>query len=302
VGRGGAGHAAPGHAGAYPGGHTGANWRVDCQLVASGSTPSRWSPPSARLSRRSRGAASALPGCWGPSAGWLGCRETPPGRQLWVIENICCWSDWCRYIYPYTHTMFSDIYLPPIVPTRQRPLTGPAPRPMPPRCPQAPSPARTRPPCPRGSPNRHSPTGQLSCRVTPNTRWSTGESPVCRVTPNTRWPTGQSPVCRATPNTRWSTGQLSPPFVRPSPFPSAAPARRRRRRPTRQGHPANWLALPPPAGAPPEGEPLWHHRATRGLPGVGCPPGARSSTTPRGQALRIMGPPRHRHAAAEPLP
>ncbi|KAJ5644382.1 hypothetical protein N7507_011806 [Penicillium longicatenatum] len=84
-------------------------------------------------------------------------------------------------------------------------------------------------------------------------------------------------------------------------FPSAAPARRRRR-PTHQGHPANWPARPPPsAGAPPEGGPLWHHRATRGLPGVGCPPGARFSTTSRGQAECTMGP-RHRHAAAEPLP
>ena len=47
-----------------------------------------------------------------------------------------------------------------------------------------------------------------------------------------------------------------------------------------QGHPANWRTLLPPAGAPLEGEPLWHHRATRGLPGVGYPPGARPSTTP----------------------
>lgn len=39
----------------------------------------------------------------------------PPGRQPRHVENIYCWSDLCRYIYPYTHTMFSDIYLPPIV-------------------------------------------------------------------------------------------------------------------------------------------------------------------------------------------
>ncbi|KAJ5660654.1 uncharacterized protein N7484_000026 [Penicillium longicatenatum] len=86
-------------------------------------------------------------------------------------------------------------------------------------------------------------------------------------------------------------------------FPSAAPARHRRR-PTHQGHPANWPALPPSAGAPPEGEPLWHHRATRGLPGVGCPPGARFSTTSRGQAECTMGPetpPCRRRAPAETL-
>jgi hypothetical protein len=51
-------------------------------------------------------------------------------------------------------------------------------------------------------------------------------------------------------------------------------------RPTRQGHPANWLPRLPLAGAPlREGEPLWHHPAARGLPGVGCPPGARLPTT-----------------------
>lgn len=70
----------------------------------------------------------------------------------------------------------------------------------------------------------------------------------------------------------WST----PPYI----FSSSrlAPARHRRR-PAHQGHPANWLPLSPCRCAP-EGEPLWHHRATRGLPGVGYPPGARLSTAP----------------------
>jgi hypothetical protein len=86
------------------------------------------------------------------------------------------------------------------------------------------------------------------------------------VTPNTPSPTGQSPLPRC--------------MILFLPPPPSAGAARRRPRPTHQGHPANWRTLPPPAGAPLEGEPLWHHRATRGLPGVGYPPGARPSTTP----------------------
>ena len=129
---------------------------------------------------------------------------------------------------------------------------------MPPRWPAvltpAPPPGRGRH-APGDSPHPSAPTGQPSCCVTPNTPSPTGQFPL--------------PCCMI--------------------LPPSAGAARRRPRPTHQGHPANWLTLLhpanwltllPPAGAPPEGEPLWHHRATRGLPGVGYPPGARPSTTP----------------------
>ena len=188
--------------------------------------------------------------------GMLGARSRQPGAERPQVHpsttNIYFWADLCRYIYLYTHTMSSDIYPHPIVPTHQGPPRGPGSRPMPPRCPPPRTPARTRPPCPRGapgdSPRPFAPTAQ----------------PACCVTPNTPSPTGQFPL---------------PCCICPLP-PSAGSARRRPRPAHHQGHPANWLTLPPLPALPPKGSPCWHHRATRGLPGVGYPPGARPSTTP----------------------
>jgi hypothetical protein len=147
---------------------------------------------------------------------------------------------------------------------------------MPPRWPAVIPPAPPPGPgrhAPGDSPHPSAPTGQPPpCCVTPNTPSPTGQSSCC-VTSNTPSPTGQS--CRVTS----PTGQFPLPcciclLSRLLPPLAAAP-------PTHhQGHPANWRTLLPPAGAPLEGEPLWHHRATRGLPGVGYPPGARLSTTP----------------------
>ncbi|KAJ5644350.1 hypothetical protein N7507_011774 [Penicillium longicatenatum] len=146
----------------------------------------------------------------------------------------------CVEIYIHTPTPCLPIYIPPSTVPPPRDLSQAlGPTPLPPRWARSPSPARTRPPCPRGSP-------RSLCA-----NWSTVLRPDVRQHRLADWST--TPVVCMT-------------------FPSAAPARRRRR-PTHQGHPANWPARPPPsAGAPPEGEPLWHHRATRGLPGVGCPP------------------------------
>jgi len=136
--------------------------------------------------------------------------------------------------------MSSDIYPPPIVPTHQGPPRGPGSSPMPPRWPAVITPA---PPPGRG---RHAP----------------GDSP------HPSAPTGQPP-CGVTPNTPSPTGQ----------FPLLAPLAAARAPPTKATQPTGSPSSPL-AGAPLEGEPLWHHRATRGLPGVGCPPGARPSTTP----------------------
>ena len=123
------------------------------------------------------------------------------------------------YIYPYPHTMSSDIYPPPIVPTHQGPPGGPGSSPMPPRV--------------------------LTPAPPPDARLVNSPGP-----------------------------------ARASPHRLLAPLAAARAPPTTKATQPTGSPSPPLAGAPLEGEPLWHHRATRGLPGVGYPPGARPSTTP----------------------
>ena len=119
------------------------------------------------------------------------------------------------------------------------------------RCHHPRTPARTRPPCPRGLP--------------PPLRanWST---PLLR--------DAQHPVADwSIPLPRCMILFLPPPPRLLAPLAAARAPPTKATQPT--GSPSS-----PLAGAPLEGEPLWHHRATRGLPGVGYPPGARPSTTP----------------------
>ena len=98
------------------------------------------------------------------------------------------------------------------------------------------------------------------------------------------WPTRQPAFCRrlvsppsvagrSTPRRRLVNFPLLHDLLLPSGPRSPPP-------PPRPPRPPSQLASPPlPCRRSPEGEPLWHHRATRGLPGVGYPPGARPSTT-----------------------
>lgn len=131
------------------------------------------------------------------------------------------------------------------------------------------------------SSSTHPPTGQPVRHATFNTTLPTGQSALRCVTPDTTPPTGQ-------PHLR-SSSRLAP--------------ARRFRRPTHPRPPSQLASpSPPPCRRSPEGEPLWHHRATRRLPGVGYPPEARSSTTPRAGRRSAQQAPRHRHAAVEPLP
>ena len=69
-----------------------------------------------------------------------------------------------------------------------------------------------------------------------------------------------------------------------------APARRLRR-PTHPRPPSQLGSPSPPCRRSPEGEPLWHHRATRRLPGVGYPP-RRGPRPPPARAGEVHNRPR----------
>jgi len=81
---------------------------------------------------------------------------------------------------------------------------------------------------------------------------------------------------RSTPLADWPIRAL-PPTGQP-PYSVRPPLAAAAAQPTEATQPTG--APPPPLPALPRREPLWHHRAARGLPGVGYPPGARPSTTP----------------------
>lgn len=149
---------------------------------------------------------------------------------------------------------------------------------------------------------------------------SPGRGPGPRVRPPT--PTGQPRS--VTRNTPLPTGRLNPlsaadwSVLRPlrdaqhraadwstTPYcmisSRLAPARRRRR--PAHPRPPSQLASPPlPCRRSPEGEPLWHHRATRGLPWRGLSPRSEALDRPRTGRRSAQQAPRHRHAAVEPLP
>ncbi|KAJ5644339.1 hypothetical protein N7507_011878 [Penicillium longicatenatum] len=137
--------------------------------------------------------------------------------------------------------MSSDIYTPPsTVPPPERPLTGPGSHSL----------ATSLGPVSLPRPHKATMPPGLPRSLCAN--WSTVLRPDVRQHRLADWST--TPVVCMT-------------------FPSAAPARRRRR-PTHQGHPANWPARPPPLPAlPPKGSPCGTTVQPAGCLAWAVPPG-----------------------------
>jgi hypothetical protein len=183
-----------------------------------------------------------------------GPRANPPSHQLC---NICLRSDICRERYiSIHHIILSDIYLDIYICQWVRVVIRTAKQDVPIYISPATVRVRVR------SPDTTSLVRGPGCRLRP-VRQLVNPAATRRSTPLADWPILALPPTGQPPPLHDPSGPRSPP---PPPNPP--------RPPSQLAHP------PPPCRRSPEGEPLWHHRAARGLPGVGYPPGARPSTTP----------------------
>lgn len=206
--------------------------------------------------------------------GMLGARSRQPGAERPQVHpsttNIYFWADLCRYIYLYTHTMSSDIYPHPIVPTHQGPPRGSGSRPMPPRCPPPPHPRPDEAAMPPGSPRGLPPPLRAN--------WST------RLLRDAQHPIADWSIAPAAPQHPVADWSIPPALLRlPPPPPSAGSARRRPRPAHHQGHPANWLTLPPPCRrSPRRGAPVGTTVQPAGCLAWAIPPGRGPRPPPRG--------------------
>jgi hypothetical protein len=271
---GGAGGGARGWSGActgVPGGWSGACWRPRRSQQVGLESTGGFAVDSFPMGPGLGQAVETVWRWYTRAPGMLGARSRQPGAERPQVHpsttNIYFWADLCRYIYLYTHTMSSDIYPHPIVPTHRGPPRGPGSRPMPPRCPPPPHPRPDEAAMPPGSPRGLPPPLRAN--------WST------RLLRDAQHPIADWSIAPAAPQHPVADWSIPPALLHLPPPPvcwlrSPPPAPRPPPRPPSQ------LAHPPPPlpALPPKGSPCWHHRATRGLPGVGYPPGARPSTTP----------------------